>query len=118
MGGVGVDGVDGAGVARRDSARARAKKTAPASTSLSLLPQPPSSSATDAPQPIVCCVPAGCCFGGARARGRGFSQCDGCPLMLAACYSPRLLLLRGLVGGARTHKGQPRLGQNTQAISH
>ena len=97
-------------VGPRRRARARAKKTAPASTSLSLLPQPPSSSATDAPQPIVCCVPAGCCFGGARARGRGFSQCDGCPLMLAACYSPRLLLLRGLVGGARTHKGQPRLG--------
>ena len=49
-------------------------------------------------------------FGSARARGRGFSQRDGCPLMSAACYSPRLLLRGLVVGGARTHKGQPRLG--------
>ena len=39
-------------------------------------------------------------FGSARARGRGFSLRDGCPLMSAACYSPRLLL-RGLVTGRR-----------------
>ena len=49
-------------------------------------------------------------FGSARARGRGFSLRDGCPLMSAACYSPRLLLRASLRGGARTHKGQPRLG--------
>ena len=54
-------------------------------------------------------------MGSARARGRGFSQCDGCPLMSAACYSPRLLL-RGLVGGARkiATRGSPGWGQNTQ----
>ena len=39
-------------------------------------------------------------FGGARARGRGFSLRDGCPVMSAACYWPRLLL-RGLVTGRR-----------------
>jgi len=33
-------------------ARARAKKTTPPRTSLSLLPQPPSSASTDAPQPM------------------------------------------------------------------
>ena len=105
---------------RRDARAGVLPVKTPSRTSLSLLPQPPSSSATDAPQPIVCCcVPAGCCFGSARLRGRGFSLRDGCPLMSAACYSPRLLL-RGLVGGWRQDAqgaAQPAGGQNTQTIS-
>ena len=45
-------------------------------------------------------VPPGCCDG-QRARGRGFLQCDGCPLVLAVRSVPRLPL-RGFFGGART----------------
>ena len=85
-------------VGPRRRARARAEKTTPPCTSLSLLPQPPSSASTDAPQPIMCHLDA--VMGGARARCRGFLLRDGCPLMSAACYSPRLLL-RGLVTGRR-----------------
>ncbi len=93
---------------RRDARAGVLPVKTPARTSLSLLPQPPSSSATDAPQPMF--VPPGCFWQRARSRSRFSQQRDGCPLMSAACYSPRLLLRASLRGGARTHKGQPRLG--------
>ena len=105
----------GARVGRsRRRARARAKKTTPSRTSLSLLPQPPSSASTDAPQPMFLCH-LDAVMGSVRAVAV-FRSATAVRLMSAACYSPRLLL-RGLVGGARTissgsYKGQPR--QNTQ----
>ena len=55
------------------NARAHAEKTTPPRTSLSLLPQPPSSASTDAPQPMCYCATWMLFWRRARARSRFFA---------------------------------------------
>ena len=93
--------VDGDGAAR---ARVLPVKT-PSRTSLSLLPQPPSSASTDAPQPMFFFVPPGCCDGRrARARSRFFAV-----RRLSADVS-RLLLASAAPAGPRYGRRQDAQG--------
>ena len=111
---------DGAGRARRAIAatRARACEENDAAAYLAVALAPAAVVGLDgrAAAHFLCHLDA--VMGGARARC-GFSQCDGCQLLLAACCSPRLLLRASsaaLVGDAG--RGSPGWGQNTQTISH
>ena len=95
-------------------ARARAKKTTSPRTSLSLLPQPPSSASTDAPQPMFF-RHLDAVMGSVRSRGRGFSRRAGCPLDVS-----RLLLASAgpaepssAAPGNRATRGSPGWGGKT-----
>ena len=80
----------------RGRARARVLPVkTPPWTSLSLLPQPPSSASTDAPQPMFF-RHLDAVMGSVRSRGRGFSRRAGCPLDVS-----RLLLASAAPAGPR-----------------
>ena len=102
-------------VGPRRRARGRASKKTPSRTSLSLLPQPPSSSATEAPQPMF--VPPGCFLARARARSRFFAA-----RRLSVDVS-RLLLASAAPAGPRRRRqdaqGAAQAGGKTlRTISH
>ena len=96
---------------RRDARAGVLPVKTPSRTSLSLLPQPPSSASTDAPQPIIllCHLDAvliACARAVPGLRCAAAVRCYQTPAPGLACSCG------ALVGGARTNgrKGQPRLG--------